>query len=161
MEHHLFTLANSKKKATSFHAESAVVSSPRSGDERRRMKHLKLEYMLSGIGTNFYFIEHAFAQAFITDGITGCNFRSGVIRASCIPNFLAHVIQVIFGFSGAICILMIILAGYEYMLGSLPGGSGGSKEAGIERLRWAIIGFVISSLAFFIIDFFISAIGGS
>lgn len=80
--------------------------------------------------------------------------------ASCIPNFLAHVIKFFFGITGTFCILMIIISGYEYILGTLPGGSLGSKESAISRLRLAIIGFIISALAFFILDFIISAIGG-
>jgi len=121
---------------------------------------MKLVRIMSSIGGVFLSVQHASAQAFITNGIGGCNFTSGELTAACIPNFLAHVIQTIFGFTGAICILMLILAGYEYILGSLPGGAGGSKESAIERLKWAIVGFIVSSLAFFIIDFFIAAIGG-
>lgn len=121
---------------------------------------MKLVSLLGGISGAFLHVPQASAQAFITNGISGCNFSTGELEASCIPNFIAHTIQTIFGFTGAICILMLILAGYEYILGSLPGGVAGSKESAIERLKWAIGGFIISSLAFFIIDFFIAAIGG-
>ena len=106
------------------------------------------------------FINYAEAQAFITSGIEGCEDFSGPMEPECVPNFIAHTIQTIFGFTGAICILMIILSGYEYILGTIPGGSAGSKESAIARLQWAITGFIVSALAFFIIDFVISAIAG-
>ena len=62
-----------------------------------------------------------------------------------------------FGFAAGICIVMIIFAGYEIVLGSLPGGS---SEAGKTRLTWALIGFIMAATSFFIMDFIISAIGG-
>lgn len=115
---------------------------------------------LTSITVVFLLVQDASAQSIITSGIPGCDFASGQLTAACIPNFLAHVIQVVFGFTGAICILMIIVSGYEYILGTLPGGAGGSKESAVQRLTWAIVGFIVSALAFFIISFFISAIGG-
>lgn len=88
----------------------------------------------------------------------GCDFQEGIINAgSCLPGFLAHLIQFIFGFAAGICILMIMFAGYEIVTGSLPGGS---SEAGKNRLTWAIIGFIMAATSFFIMDFIISAIAG-
>ena len=88
----------------------------------------------------------------------GCDFEEGIINAgSCLPAFLAHLIQFFFGFAAGICILMIVFAGYEIVIGSLPGGS---SEAGKNRLTWAIIGFIMAATSFFIMDFIISAIGG-
>ncbi len=94
----------------------------------------------------------------ITGDIPGCNFKEGLINAGqCLPSFLAHLIQFLFGFAGGIFMLMIVFAGYEIVIGSLPGGS---SEAGKNRLTWAIIGFILAATSFFIMDFIISAIGG-
>lgn len=94
----------------------------------------------------------------ITKGIPGCNFEQGIINArKCLPAFLAHLIRFVFGFAAGICILMIAFAGYEIVLGNLPGGS---SEAGKNRLTWAIIGFIMAATSFFIMDFVISSIGG-
>lgn len=88
-----------------------------------------------------------------------CDYVSGSINAgACIPAFLAHLIKFVFGFAGGICLVMIILAGYEIVTGSLPGGS---SEAGKNRLTWAIIGFILSATSFFIMDFIIAAISGT
>ncbi|MDP6561626.1 MAG: hypothetical protein QF793_01745 [Candidatus Peribacteraceae bacterium] len=88
----------------------------------------------------------------------GCDFTEGFINAGqCIPAFIAHTIRFVFGFAAGIAIVMIIFAGYEIVIGSLPGGS---SESGKNRLTWAIIGFIMAATSFFIMDFIISAIGG-
>lgn len=87
----------------------------------------------------------------------GCNLLNGTINAGrCIPFFIAHTIRFLFTFAGGICILMIVFAGYEIVIGSLPGGS---SESGKNRLTWALIGFIMAAASFFIMDFIISAIG--
>lgn len=101
-------------------------------------------------------IEVAFAQSLIPAGsVAGCDFATGSMTASCIPNFLAHVLSVIFGFTGGICLIMIMIAGYQYAVGEALGGG---KEAGKERLKYAIAGFAVSALAIIIIQFFVAAI---
>jgi len=96
-------------------------------------------------------------MSFIESGAGGCNFATGNIHADCIPDYLAHVLKLIFSLVGVVCFFMIIIAGYQIMLGNLTGGG---KDAGKTTLLWAIIGFIISALSFFIVDFVITAIGG-
>lgn len=99
-----------------------------------------------------------YAQSFITSGIPGCNFDTGIINAGqCLPSFLAHVIKTIFAFSGGVFLVMILFSAYEIVIGNLPGGS---AESGKNRITWAIIGFILCATSFFIIDFIIAAIGG-
>lgn len=86
-----------------------------------------------------------------------CDFKSGEITAKCVPIYLAYLIKTIFGFAGAICLFVIMFAGYEFVLGSVTGGD---TSAGKERLKWGIIGFIVSALSFFIIDFVISTLAG-
>ncbi|MDA1292407.1 MAG: hypothetical protein O3A81_01360 [bacterium] len=94
----------------------------------------------------------------IDGSVFGCDFAEGIINAgSCIPGFIAHTIKFVFAFSAGLAIIMITLAGYEIVIGSLPGGS---SESGKNRLTWAIIGFIMSAASFFIMDFIISAISG-
>lgn len=103
-------------------------------------------------------IPATFAQeSFIPEGGGGCDIASGDIQASCIPGFIAHIIAVIFSFTGGICLILILFAGYRILLAT---ATGGDKSSGIELLRWAIIGFIASALTFFIIDFIISSIVG-
>lgn len=99
----------------------------------------------------------AYAQSFVVNGIPGCNFDTGEINAGqCIPSFLAHIVSTIFAFAGGVFLIVILFSAYEIIIGSLPGGS---SESGKNRLTWAIIGFIICTTAFFVIDFIISAIG--
>lgn len=101
-------------------------------------------------------IEKASAQSLIPAGsVAGCDFATGSMTAACIPNFLAHVLSVIFGFTGGICLIMIMIAGYQAAVGKAFGGGG---EEWKERLRWAIVGFAVSALAIIIIQFFVAAV---
>jgi len=93
-----------------------------------------------------------------SEEIDGCDFASGDVTAECVPNYLAYLIKTIFGFTGAICLVMILYAGYEYVLGTVTGGD---SSAGKDRIKWAIIGMIVSALAFFIIDFVIATLAGS
>lgn len=104
-------------------------------------------------------IPAAHAQlSFIPDGgVAGCDFASGNIVARCVPAFIAHVIQIIFGFAGGVCLILILLSGYRLVLAVVTGGD---KSTGFEMLRWAVIGFITCALTFFIIDFVISSIAG-
>lgn len=98
-----------------------------------------------------------FAQSFITGGIPGCDFATGLLTAACIPNFIAHVIKILFGFVGGICFILILISGYQYALGRLLGGD---KTAAVTRLKMAVLGFVVSALSFYLIDFVISTLAG-
>ena len=68
--------------------------------------------------------------------------------------FIAHVIRVIFGFTGGVCLLLILLSGYRIILDL------GDRTNSKTMLQWAIIGFITSALTFFIIDFVISTLAG-
>lgn len=105
-------------------------------------------------------IEKASAQtlSLIPDGgVPGCDFASGDLVARCVPLFIAHVIRIVFGFVGGVCLILILISGYRILLAVVTGGD---KSTGFEMLRWAIIGFITSALTFFIIDFIISTIAG-
>ena len=85
-----------------------------------------------------------------------CNFVSGEFKAMCIPVYIRYLIRLAFQFAGAIFLIVIIIAGYRIAIGSVTG----DKEAGQNQLKGAIIGFLVCSLAFFIIDFIIGALAG-
>ena len=95
-------------------------------------------------------------QSLITN-IATCDFLSGKIHYDCIPNYLAHVIQFIFGLTGAGCLLMIIIAGFEVALAKALGKD---RNEGLTRLRVALIGFILCALSWFILDFIISSLAG-
>lgn len=96
------------------------------------------------------------AQTLISDGAGGCDFGSGAITAGCIPGYVAYLIKTVFGFTGVVSLIVIMIGGYQYALGNVVGG----KERGEQRIRWGIIGMIVSALSFFIVDFIISSIAG-
>ncbi|MEK7563594.1 MAG: hypothetical protein AAB544_04340 [Patescibacteria group bacterium] len=77
------------------------------------------------------------------------------MAAQCVPAYLAYLIKVIFALTGAIFLLMIILGGYQYVIGKAGGGGG---EEGKARVRFAIIGFLVTALSFYIVDFVLSSL---
>lgn len=85
----------------------------------------------------------------------GCDFETGEMSAECIPSYIAYLIGVIFKLTGAIFLLMIILGGYQYAISKMGGGGG---EEGKARVRFAIIGFLVTALSFYIVDFVLSSI---
>jgi hypothetical protein len=99
---------------------------------------------------------YATTPSIITED-SGCDFVTGQIEASCVPEFIAHVIQTVFTFTGGICFILILISGYRLLVSVVTGGD---KTQGMEMLRWAVVGFVVSALTFFIIDFVISSIAG-
>lgn len=83
-----------------------------------------------------------------------CNIKTGDIKAGCIPELIGHLISVVFGLISAFFILNVIYAGYQIALGSWNG----EKAEGKDRLLWSMIGVVISTCAFLILDLVISII---
>lgn len=89
-------------------------------------------------------------SAWAADGIvTGCDFKTGKIDPSCLNTVIANAIEVVFSFAGALCLLNIIIAGYQIGIGNLTGqGDTGGKN----RLQWALVGFFITATCFGIIS---------
>lgn len=93
----------------------------------------------------------AHAQIIIS-GIPGCNFSTGAHLASCIPSFIAHLIQFVFGLIGGFFLINVMIAGYQIAISGITG----DKEAGKRRVTWSVVGLVVSVLAFVILDMVIS-----
>lgn len=91
------------------------------------------------------------------DGRPGnCDLVSGKIDASCIPGYIAYLIGTLFSTSGVIFLIMLMWGGYQYLLGSADLMD---KEAGKARMRFAIAGFLVSSLAIYIVFAVFDALG--
>ena len=120
--------------------------------KRYQVRH----FFASLIGVLLSLPGSATAQSIISNDVPGCDFASGDLDAGCIPSFLVHVIDQVFMVTGAICIIVIMIGGYQYALGNIVGG----KEKGLATIRYGIIGMIVSALSFFIIDFIVSAIAG-
>jgi hypothetical protein len=88
-------------------------------------------------------------EGIITGNLDGCDFKTGRLSASCIPIFIGHVIEYIFGLIGFFFIINVMYAGYQIAFG----GAGIVEDgAGKQRLKWSIIGFVVTACSFLILD---------
>ena len=89
-------------------------------------------------------------------GIEGCDFATGRITAGCIPRFIGHLIELVFGLVSLFFILNVMYAGYQIAFGYIQG----EKAKGMTRLRWSIIGLVVCVSAFLILDVILTVILG-
>jgi hypothetical protein len=101
----------------------------------------------------------AYAQSLIpadpeTSLGAGCDLIEGNVNARCVISFIKWLISWFVPAVGFYFLLMLLIGGYQIALGNVTG----DKEGGKDRVKWAIIGFIITALSFFIIDFVISAI---
>ena len=108
-----------------------------------------------------YGVAHAQAPTTLipeSGSIGSCNFITGEMTFDCIPAYIAYLIEFMFAGLGTVCLVQIIIAGYQIAFSSvLPGGS---KEAGQNRLIWSIVGLVASLLSFPLINFIVSSLTG-
>lgn len=82
-------------------------------------------------------------------GGSDCDFGSGQIGPECLNVVIANAIDVVFMFAGAICLLNIIVAGYQIAIGGITGeGDTGGKT----RLKNALVGFFVTAATFGIIN---------
>ncbi len=98
----------------------------------------------------------ASAQEFtlLSDSIAGCDFATGNLDASCIPNFIGYLVKTIFGVTGIIFMINIMIGGYQLAVSGLTD----DKSAGKSRIRYSIVGFIACACAFLIVDFVVSAL---
>ena len=75
---------------------------------------------------------------------------SGSYEISHIIDILGSVLQLLFTFAAVIAVIYIIIGGYYYVTAY---GNPETAEKGKQTLTWAVIGLVITILAFVIIQF--------
>lgn len=71
------------------------------------------------------------------------------------PSRVADILQVAFGFAGGIALVIVTLAGMKYVLSS---GDPQSINKAKDTILYALVGLVISILAFSIVAFTIGSI---
>lgn len=91
----------------------------------------------------------------IMEGLTGCDFQTGKLMASCVPVFIGHLVQLVMALVGSIFVINIMIGGYQYAIGAIEGDEGKGKE----RIYWSIIGLILTTCAFLIIDLVLVVLG--
>ncbi len=92
--------------------------------------------------------------ALIADGIEGCDFVTGILDSSCIPNFIAFLVKMIFGATGMIFMINVMIGGYQLAISGVTE----DKASGKNRIMYSILGFIVCACAFLIVDFIVSAL---
>jgi hypothetical protein len=96
-------------------------------------------------------------EPYTVDGVT-CNILTGQVHFACFPVLLAYLIQYLFAAVGMLALVQIMIAGYQWAVGSLGVTSITSVDSAKKRLWGAIAGLIFSLLVFAIMNFVISSI---
>lgn len=88
------------------------------------------------------------AKAFERNEILGCAVITGRIHLYMIPYFIIYFIEILVEFAGVLCILFIVFGGLQYALG----GISDTKEKGKKTVMNAIIGLIVTTLAWIVIN---------
>lgn len=91
----------------------------------------------------------------IMEGLSGCDFQTGKLMAECIPVFIGHLVQIIISLVGSIFVINVMIGGYQYAIGAIEGDEGKGKE----RIYWSIIGLIVTTCAYLIIDLVLTLLG--
>lgn len=97
---------------------------------------------------------HAAVFGLIQNGIPGCDFATGMLWSTCIPNFIAHLVEFIFSLLGLFFLANVMIAGYQMAMRGITGDA----EAGKRRLIWSVVGLIVSLCAFVILDLVLTVI---
>ncbi len=84
-----------------------------------------------------------------------CDFRFGGLNLppggmwNCVPAYISVLTGVVIGFCASICLVRLIWAGFEYMMGPATGGSSDDAKKHIIN---ALLGLAICLLTYIIIE---------
>ncbi len=73
---------------------------------------------------------------------------SGEIHTSDIPKFILHMVEYLLMIVGGICVVMIMVGGVRYIVGSITE----NKDGGKQTIQYALIGLVVAFLSWFVVD---------
>jgi len=82
------------------------------------------------------------------DGILGCAIQTGNIHLWMIPYYITYIIEFLMTVAGLISVLFVIIGGYLYAWGGLTE----DKEKGKKTVMYALIGLVLATLGWIIVN---------
>ncbi len=88
------------------------------------------------------------------DDILGCTIKTGQTELWMLPFFVTYLINFVLALAGLIATLFIVIGGYWYIIGSAQG----QTDKGKNTILYAIIGLVVSLLAWIIVNIVQSAV---
>lgn len=108
----------------------------------------------------FPLLPSASAQESIPESISdaGCRFATGDITWNCIPAYVSQLTFVFVSFTASLCLLLLMVNGFRYMLGGISDELGGGAESAKKGIRYALVGFILSLLIYIIIETIVRAV---
>ncbi|HLG25573.1 MAG TPA: pilin [Candidatus Gracilibacteria bacterium] len=88
------------------------------------------------------------------DDLLGCAIKTGRVSLQMLPYFITYIGNFLLAMVGIICVLFIVIGGYQYIYGGLID----QKEKGKKTIIHALMGMSVALLAWVIVSVIISAI---
>lgn len=84
----------------------------------------------------------------IKGDILSCSIKSGRVQFWMLPYFISYIANFFIGIAGIVSVLFVLLGGFWYMTGGLTD----DKEKGKKTITYALIGLIITLLAWIIVN---------
>lgn len=88
--------------------------------------------------------------------IMGCGIKTGAIPLWMVPFYARYILEFIIGITGIISVGGIIYGGYLYLISGLSD----NKEKGKNALMYGVVGFVITLIAWAIVNVVLALLTG-
>jgi len=82
------------------------------------------------------------------NNLLGCAIKTGRISLQMIPYFISYISNFLLSIVGLICVLFIVLGGYQYVAGGLTE----NKERGKKYIYHALLGMAVAILSWIIVN---------
>lgn len=86
--------------------------------------------------------------------LLGCAIKTGRISVWMVPFYITYIIRFLIGLAGLISTLFIVIGGYRMV----TGGIAEDKESGKKTLLYAIVGLIVTLLAWIIVNIIQTAV---
>lgn len=92
----------------------------------------------------------------VRDNLLGCAIKTGRISLQMVPYFVTSIANFVLSLIGLLCVLFIVIGGYQYIMGGLTD----QKEKGKNTIKHALMGMSIAILSWVIVTAVMNAITG-
>ncbi len=92
----------------------------------------------------------------IREPILSCSIITGRIKFWMVPFFISRILNFIIGLGGLVSVLMILVGAYFYIAGGLTD----DKEKGKTVIKYALGGFILTTLSWFAVNVILLAVTG-
>lgn len=87
--------------------------------------------------------------------LLACGIKTGRISLAMIPYFITYISNFLLGLVGLVCVLFIVIGGYQYVTGGLTEGG---KDKGKKTISHALMGMSVAILSWVVVNIVITAV---